>query len=188
MTEPLSTTEMGTVNVEFALPSQSLSDMTGMADAAVTKALEFCAQKMGLHGPQAVIDRLRQGDSTACGYFHYGLAEQVAKHLAEFDEDVKTVYLYSYDATPEDVCFGEATPASQVHLIIWAQRKTAALNSLVNALDRALVEGYGTMIGTPQLMHLLDVQIIDDDDVKRRVGYGALLSSLHLPPIEIWRR
>lgn len=188
VTEPLSTTQRGTVNVEFALPSQLLSDMTSMAEAALTNALEFCAQKMGLHSLQVVTGRLQQGDSTTCGYFHYGLAEQVAEHLSGLDEDVKAVYLYNYDATPEDICFGEATPASQIHLIIWAQRKTAALNSLVTALDRALVQGYAALIGTRQLMHLLDVQVIDDDDVKSRAGYGALLSSLHLPSIEVWRR
>jgi hypothetical protein len=44
------------------------------------------------------------------------------------------------------------------------------------------------MIGTRQLAHLLDVQIVDDADVKNRVGYGAMLSSLHHRPIQVWER
>ena len=80
------------------------------------------------------------------------------------------------------------TPDIIIHLIVWAQRKTGALNSLVAALDRALVQSYADLIGMRQLTHLLDVQVIDDADVENRVGYGAMLSSIHHRPIQVWER
>jgi hypothetical protein len=30
--------------------------------------------------------------------------------------------------------------------------------------------------------------VIDDADVKNRVGYGAMLSSLYQRPIQVWKR
>lgn len=186
MTEASMRTEA--VNVKSTASPLQLPDVASTAEAALTQALEFCAQKMGLDSPQAVVDHLRQDNSTAFGYWHYGLAKQVAKHLGAWDEDVKAVYIYDYDATPEDVCFGEMMPAEPIHLIVWAQRKTAALESLVAVLNRALVQGCADLIGRPRLMRLLDVQVIDDADVKNRVGYGALLSSLYHRPIRIWER
>jgi hypothetical protein len=73
-------------------------------------------------------------------------------------------------------------------LIVWAKRKTSALDSLVEALNRALVQRYAELIGPSQLAHLLDVQVVNDADVDNRVGYGALLSSLRNRPIKVWER
>jgi hypothetical protein len=188
MAEASSVTQTGVVDVEFTAPPLQLPDAASMAEATLAKALEFCAQKMGFDSHQAVVGHLRQGDSTTCSYYHYNLAKQAAEFLGALDENVKAVYICDYDATPEDLCFGEATQASPVHLIVWAQRKTGALNSLVAALDRALVQSYADLIGTCQLTHLLDVQVIDDAGVKNRVGYGALLYSLHHRPIQVWER
>jgi hypothetical protein len=188
MTEVSSMTQTQVMHVEFTEPPLQLSDVASIAEATLAKALEFCAQKMGFDSHQAVVDRLRQGDNTACGYCHYSLAKQMAESLGTLDENVKAVYIYDYDATPEDLCFGETTQAPLVHLIVWARRKTGALNSLVAALDRALVQSYADLIGMRRLTHLLDVQVIDDADVENRVGYGALLYSLHHRPIQVWER
>lgn len=74
-------------------------------------------------------------------------------------------------------------------MLRYSTRRTGALESLVTALDRALlIQRYAEVIGTRHLAHLLDVQIVDDDDVRNRVGYGAMLSSLHNRPIRIWER
>jgi hypothetical protein len=171
---------------QFAAPS--LSDVSSLAEAVLAQALEFCAQKMGLSTRQAAIHLLRQGDTSACQYWRFGLARQVAQHLGAWDEDVKAVYTCDYDATPQDLCFSEAGPASLVHLIVWAQRKTAALNALADSMDSALVECCAEELDAPNLAHLLDVQVIDDADVKNRLGYGAMLSSLHNRPIQVWQR
>ncbi len=178
---------MSQVDVESAMPQLRLPDADSTAELIVTQALDFCADKMDLAGRQAAADRLAQGDGEAYKYCHYSIAKQTAEALGSMDQNVKAVYVIDYDATPEDLCFGE-TGAKLIHLIVWSERKTRALDSLVQALDRALFERYIDAIGADRLAHLLDAQVVDDDDVKNRVGYGAMLASLHQRPIQVWER
>jgi hypothetical protein len=58
----------------------------------------------------------------------------------------------------------------------------------VSALDRALVERYAALLSAPDLVRMLDVQVVDDHDVESCVGYGALLSSTYNRPIQVWER
>jgi hypothetical protein len=165
-----------------------VKDLASAAKVILTQAMEYCAQKMRLDSSQAVIDRLREGDGEACGYCHYSVAKQVAESLGALDDTIKAAYIYDYDATPEDLCFGEAGRALPIHLLVWVERKTAALEAMVETWDRALAQRYVEMIGGHQPAYLLDVQVVDDADVEKRIGHGALLSSLYHPPIQIWKR
>ena len=170
------------------LPHFRLPDADSTAEIILAKAMEFCAHKMGLSGTQDVFDRLRQGDGNACKYCHYSVAKQVAASLGMLDENVKSVYIIDYDATPEDLCFGQETKTLPIHLIVWTERKTQALDALVESLDDALVHRYAEMTSLHKLAHMLDVQVVDDADVKDRIGYGAMLSSLYQQPIQVWER
>lgn len=186
MNETLTATQ--TKTVEFPVSPLPVSDTAGIASAALVQAMDFCAKKMALNNREAVVDCLRRSDYNACSYFHYGLAKQVAECLGAWDEAIRAVYLCEYDATPEDACFGEARQPSLIHLLVLAYRKTSALNSLAAALDRALVESYIKLTDLRELTRLLDVQVADDADVQNRTGFGAMLSSLHHRPIQIWER
>ncbi len=165
-----------------------VKSLTGMTDAVLTQAIEYCTQKVRLDNSQAVIDRLREGDGQVCEYCNYSLAKQVAASLGALDENVTAAYLYDYDAPTEGFCFEEMGRALPIHLIVWAKRKTAALNAVVETWDRALTQRYAEVIGGHQPAHLLDVQVVDSVDVAKRIGYGAMLSSLHHPPTEVWKR
>jgi len=180
----LGTREMG---IDTAAPFRS-PDATSTAELVLDEGLDFCARKAGLKDVQVVVELLRQGDSQVCYYCRYGLAKKVAESIGRLDDNVKAVYTLDYDATPEDRSFSSEAQTSPIHLIVWAARKTDALTALVKALDRALVEAYADLIDAPQLAHLLDVQVVDDADVDDRVGYGALLSSIHNRPIQVWER
>ncbi len=174
--------------LEFALSPQQILDADSMAKTALDKALRFCAQKMKLGDPHVAVLLLQQENDAAYGYFYYDLAVHVAEYLGTLDGEVKAVYLYDYDAASEDACFGEMAVPPVLHLIAWANRKTVALSSLAEALDRALVQNYAELMGAAQLAHLLDVQVVDDADVENRVGYGTLFFSLHYRPIQVWER
>jgi hypothetical protein len=177
------------VDTEYGVTQFVLPDSDSTAEIALTQALSFCAQKMNLAAPQTTVERLQQGDRQAYKYCHYSIAKKVAESIGALDRNIKAIYIVDYDATPEDICFHEGAPATLIHLVVRAERRTNALESLVNALDRALVQRYIKVVGTcPSLAHMLDVQVVDDDDVKNRVGYGAMLSSLYNRPIQIWER
>lgn len=175
-------------NVKTAAAPFRWPDATSTAKVVFDEGLAFCARKADVENAQTVMELLRQGDATVSHYCRYGLAKKVAESLGNLDDNVKAVYTLDYDATPEDRCFSDKAKTSPIHLIVWAVRKTDALDALVSALDRALVQEYSSMIDAPQLRHLLDVQVVDDGDVEDRTGYGALLSSIHNRPIQIWER
>ncbi len=185
MTQPTKKVKTQT-DVKRAVPQLRLPDSESTAQIIMDQMLDFCAQKMGLVGRLPVVDLLRQGNRDAYKYCQYSIAKQVAESLGALDRTIKSVYIVEYDATPEDMCFSERAPTSLIHLIVWTDRKTKALDSLVSALDRALVQRFVEIVATDRLAHLLDVQAVDDEDVEKHVGYGAMLSSLHNRPIRIW--
>lgn len=164
-----------------------LSDAETAAQAALVGAISFTAQKMHLNRAEATI-ALKQNDRETYDYFKYGLAAQVAEHVAGLDDQVRGVYMYNDEATPEDEVFAEGQPSRLIHLIVVAQRKTEALNALIGALDRALVRGFAGLANAPHLAHLLDVQVVDEKDVQQRTGFAALLSSVHHQPLPILER
>ncbi|MBN1954065.1 MAG: hypothetical protein JW900_03340 [Anaerolineae bacterium] len=165
-----------------------LSNAIGMTESALEEAVDYCGRKMGTDDRQTVVEQLKQGDRTACGYLYYHLAGQVAEWLGAWDESIKAVYIYDSDATAEDVCFGRPETPPMLHLLIWVQRKTNALDATLGVLSRALVQSYTELLGRPGLEHLLDAQVVDDNEVNNNIGYSALLCSLHTCPIRIWER
>ncbi|MBN1581027.1 MAG: hypothetical protein JXA89_10020 [Anaerolineae bacterium] len=188
MAGTLVTQQTKEIDIQFA-SSPALPDVATMANHILSEAIAFCAAKMGVDGPTAVVNLVKQNEKDACTYCLYGIAKRVAVSLGTMDENVKAVYVHDYDATPEDICFGtlnQNTPL--VHMIVWTERKTAALNSLIAALDRALGQFYADLIDKPQIKSLLDVQMVDDAEVENHVGSGALLHSIHHQPIRVWQR
>jgi hypothetical protein len=179
-----------TQNLGLTAPRGRKSDIVDsgtIAEAVISIALEYCAEKVG-HGDVPVVSRLREGEPVSCAYYRYGVAKTVAKVLGDLDEHVRAGYVLEYDATPEDRCFTDANTGSLVHLILWAQPKSKALEALIETVGRTLTEHHARLMGTPQLGYLIDVQVIDDDDVRLGRGYAALLRSVHSRPITVWER
>jgi hypothetical protein len=186
MVETIPTQQTESMHAQVGSPLY-LPNAASTAQHIWTQALEFCARKMTLEGADQVIAQLGQCDSAAHAYCLYSVAKQTAAVLADLDKEIKAIYILDYDATPHDLCFSQAnTNASPIHLIVWVQRKTAALEALIASLDGALTQAYNDTLDTHTNASLLDVQAIDDAQVEHRVGYGALLSSIHHRPIQIW--
>jgi hypothetical protein len=174
--------------VEKQTPELLLPDAASTAETIVNQAVKFCADKLRLGDYQMVVERLRRCDESAANYCHYSIAKQVGEALGALDSTVQAVYMVDYDATPEDICFGTTQGIEPIHVIIRVERKTKALGALVEALDRALVRGYAALLSLENLEHILDAQLVDGVDIKKRVGYGAMLSSLYRKPLQVWER
>ncbi len=173
---------------EFAIARPVLSDMNAVVETALNVALDRCARKAGLRDNQAVAEQLRQGNPLTENYFLYDLAGLIAESMANLDAGIRAVYRCEYDATPEDLCFAEGRQPAQIHLIVWAERKTSALEALLAAFGAALAPAYAEMTGAPKPEHLLDAQIVDDAEVSNCRGYGAMLQSINNPPLCVWKR
>lgn len=165
-----------------------LSDAASAADIILSQALEFCNKQMDLDNSETALEQLRQDDRITSSYFKFGLVKKAAEHLGTCDDDIRAVYIYDHDVISEAVHGSDARHRWLAHLIVWAEPKTAALNSLIAALDWALAQSFGKLISEPTLRHLLDVQVIDDTDVRCRAGCAALLLSPHHLPDQVWKR
>jgi hypothetical protein len=138
-------------------------DMAAAAEHVLSRALELCAKRMGLDGAQAAADQVRQGNITARVHCCSGIARQIAESLGSSDQNVRAVYALDDDTLLREMCSNQETQyQSKVHLFVWMQHKTTALDSLVTAWDRALVQVCKDTIGAKGQTSLLDVQVMDD--------------------------
>jgi hypothetical protein len=156
------------------------------------EALEFCAEKAGLKDKEQARNVLNTGDCCVCEYLRYGLAQKVAKYLGSVDDTIQAVYTYEpeYATSVDGAIPGRPNLSPGFNLIARVTRKSAALSSVAASMRSALAEEY-SHLGCPRANALcseLDVRIVDEGEVEKRTGYGALINSLYVRPIEVWRR
>ncbi len=153
----------------------------------IEEALTFCAAKTRTGTKEKALDRVLQSDCSACGYVRYGLAKAVARYLGSIDDTIKAVYVYEPEYATDDDTVGLSFG---INLLAWVQRKSAALNSVVASLDAALMEERKRLLcpdATAECFSL-DVKVADDDEVRGRRGYGALVNSIFVRPTKVWER
>ena len=178
----------------------------------VSKALAFAEQKTRQRGREAIVRALQQGQTAAHDYFRYGLAKEIGNYLGQAEATVKDVYLYEPESSAGEVVNGKTSLTRGLELIVWvtarnpgppysAAQYAAApaermagqkdvLQSLVETLDQELTAEYKTLLGpaVSAMPGLVTADVIDDQDVQKRVGSGALVSSLHTRPLKVWSR
>ena len=164
----------------------------GIVTGIMEDAIEFCAKKTGLNGRDQTVEALRCGDCSVCEYLRYGLAEGVAEYLGSVDDTVKVVYTYEpeYATSMDEPLPGRPNLSPGISMIAWVSRKSAALSSVVTSLGSALVKEF-RQLACPKanaMCCMLDVRLVDDKEVQERTGYGVLIGSLYVRPLEIWRR
>jgi len=153
----------------------------------IEEALVFCAAKTDAETKEKALDAVLQGDCSACGYVRYGLAKGLAQYLGSIDETIKAVYVYEPEYATDDEM---ARLSFGINLLAWVGRKSAALNSIVAGLDAALMEERKRLLCPESTAECfsLDIKVADDDEVRRRRGYGALVNSIFVRPTKVWER
>lgn len=122
--------------------------------------------------------------------FKYGLAKCVAESIAANDQRVQAIYIFDSEL-PSDIETGCELPIDvSVHQLALVSVPSAALESFIVSLDRALVESLQEL---PARIYterdwILDVKLITEHDVKNRIGYACLLDSTYSPALPIWKR
>jgi len=119
--------------------------------------------------------------------FKCGLAKGIGDTLAAFDKQVCSLYIFEPSTNP-DIESGENLSLDPtLHLLLLVKTPTAALEAFVTSLDRALTQRLKEL-PYPLIADcesILDIVLITKEDVERRRGYAALLTSLFAPPLKI---
>lgn len=167
-----------------------MPDVQRSAEAIVEAALSYCVDRGVCNCTETLVQMMQQGNATAHDYFRRALAEQVADYLARVDENVRAAYCYRCGALADEMEADEPGVTSEAPVLLHVHRRTAALSSMIAALDQAMVSYYRTNLvpAAKKMRYLLDVQVIDDDDVRDGRGLAGLLTSIYSKPVKIWER
>ncbi len=160
------------------------STLVGAAIAAVGKRAGMTEDE--------VKAALRRSDVTLCEALRYSLAHRTAAYLGAMDRTLKSVYYFEPEyATATDEPVNErASPEVEIKMLLWVTRKTAALNSLIASVTSAVASAMVAYL-SPDVNprhYGIDIQVVDEEEVQNRTGYGAIVQSLYVRPIELWSR
>ncbi|HEX9013938.1 MAG TPA: PEP/pyruvate-binding domain-containing protein, partial [Anaerolineaceae bacterium] len=164
-----------------------------LADQLVDQAIQSCAAQK-FHGDlQQARQALRLGRCDTCAAVSDCLVRQVGEYLGQVDRTVKAVF----QCEPEFAGMrlksntpGEDGQPSGIHLAAWVERKSAALEALCVALENALAASR-QRIPCQDLRpscFVLDIQQIDDRDVRENRGYGLLVNHRFVRSAQVWQR
>lgn len=174
-------------NKESVISVPNRLDPVNAVESMIVKSLKTSAQKMELSDIETLVSHLNKRNSMAINYFRYDVARELGEVLGKWDKNIKAVYFWDNDDTSTAEGSLENKPVfSLIHMIIWSQKKTKALNALIEAIDRVMVQQFRGLTGLIKLENVLDIQVVDDEEVRNRTGYAALLNSIYQPPIQLW--
>ncbi|MCL4552629.1 MAG: hypothetical protein M1305_03640 [Candidatus Marsarchaeota archaeon] len=172
---------------ELAESSPYFPDIQQNAQTLIDDALGCCVSRGVCDCAETLSTLLRRGDGNAHSYFRRALAEKVAKYLSEMDGTIRAAYCYQCGAPAEELEADEMGISSEASLLLHVERRTAALSSMISALDQACVSYYRSLLSpiAANLRFLLDVQVVDDEDVHSGRGLATLLNSSYTKPVRI---
>jgi hypothetical protein len=164
-----------------------------MTDKMVDNAIAYCTENNFSGNTQKTLQALRQGRCDICGYVCESLGRQIGEYLGMMDKTVKAVYKYN----PEYAAMRQRSSDKAinhgnggVNLIAWVDRKSAALDALGSTLESVISTSrrkIGCEKATPAC-YTLDVQIVNNDDVTTRRGYGVIVNSMYVHSTQVWAR
>lgn len=163
-----------------------------MMQQMMDRALDLSARKMRFFSGQEMREAITGGNCKACDYLRHALAEEMAQYLGSLDGSVKAVYTYEPEYATAGDGYAPSSPSTSpaINMIAWVDQKSAALSSVVNILGSALKDEFD-LLDCPKanaLCRMVDIKIIDDQEVRHRTGYGALVNSTFVRPLEVWHR
>lgn len=166
-----------------ASPSSRAAEM-------VELAIQHCEAKTHYRGRDQIASALRDEIAEVHDYFRHSLACQLAEYLASLDDTVVSVHTHSYGDAEEEGESRSCYVTAPINLILHVRRKTAALSSVVASLDCSLLADYKALVAPhgQKMASLLDIQMVDDEDVEKGIGFGVVLKSTYNRPVRLWAR
>ncbi len=143
---------------------------------------------MSLQDADIMVDLLRRGDPVAHHAYEPALARNVAEYLSHLDSGIQAVYRYECPGGGKSRGHDEIGARPAIHLVVLARQRTAALISVLAALNRALTQTFADRWGAKEVTHVLNVCVIEDADTRNEASYTSLVFPPHLEPVPVWQR
>jgi predicted nucleotidyltransferase len=147
----------------------------------VNKALKFCVEKSSAENTTVIKNLIQENDGAVNSTFRYALGKEICRFLCKKYEEIDSCYMFGSSLSDT------AKITSDIDLIIKVKRKSRKLTRVISGLDSKVLNYFkSNMNGNAKgLKKILDVYFVDALDVKRKIGFGSVVSSLHTPPIKI---
>jgi hypothetical protein len=155
------------------------------ADTMVEQAIANCAERYFAGDTRKVRKALLHGECEHCKCISDDLARQIGEYLGQVDGTITAVYQYEPAASVP-----ESETPSGIHFLVWVDHKSAALNALAETLESVLAESQ-RKLGCPNARsecYTLDMEMVDDRDVRKRRGFGLFVNNPSLRAQLIWSR
>lgn len=153
-------------------------------EGMINRALQFCVEKSSTKDTASVERLIQENDRWANSTFRYALGKEICKFLSQSYEEIESCYIFGSSLSDT------AHIASDIDLVIEVKSNSKELREEVSKLDSQVLNYFKSRLNgkAKGLNNFLDVYFVDDTDIKKRRGFGTVVSSLHTPPIKILGR
>jgi hypothetical protein len=161
-----------------------------LTDRMIDQAILECADKIFAGDTLRLRQSLLQAHCEHCRCVAESLARQIGEYLGRVDRTVKAVYNYQPSGELGKETIGATEPYVGINLVVWVERKSAALSALIDTLEKAL-KASQTQIGcaaTTPACYALDVRLVSDADVQEGRGLGLMIRAEDIRSIPVWNR
>jgi Pyruvate phosphate dikinase, AMP/ATP-binding domain len=161
-----------------------------LTDKMFDQAIAECADEIFAGDALRMRKSLLQSHCENCQCVAVCLARLIGEYLGQVDRTVKAVYNYQpLEGTGKEP-IGTSEPFVGINLVVWVERKSAALSALLETLESAFKASrnqIGCAIATPACF-ALDVMLVSDHDVQEGQGLGLLIRAASIRSIPVWNR
>jgi hypothetical protein len=161
-----------------------------LTDRMVDQAIIECSEALFSGDTRRMRQSLLQGHCENCREVVKSLSRQIGEYLGRVDRTVKAVYQYEPVETPGVAPSEFEEPYVGINLIVWVERKSAALSALLETMETVL-KASQRKIGCADASSrcfALDVKVVLDQEVQERRGLGLLAGTVDLRSEPVWTR
>lgn len=161
-----------------------------LTDTMIEKAIIECADTIFAGDTLRMRQSLLQSHCEHCRCVVQSLVRQLGDYLGQVDRTVKAVYHYEPVEESGKELPGTNEPHVGINLVVWVERKSAALSALIGALETVLKNSQrqiGCAAASPRCF-ALDVKLVSDHEVQEERGLGLLVRNASIRSMPVWER
>jgi hypothetical protein len=141
-------------------------DLHYSARQILSAAVAVATGRLNLDDPVIAEEQVCRGNSPAIEYVRHEIARQVAGLILRTDHNVIAVYEEHQLPEAEEMDTPEPGIADPINLVVYSQLETAALRSLIDAIDQAIAEALAERWGNVS-PGVISAEIVDEARSKR---------------------